>query len=87
MTYPLTAAQIRAKRRARLVDRLRSELNRLTWERSEIKDEYTEATRIYAAKLEKIHAKAARNAAAMAELEAEVQAHTDGGQTTRSQGE
>lgn len=67
-TYPLTAAQIREKRRQRAIQAATSELARLSYERQEIHDEYQRVSGIYARQLERIKKKAENNGIAMKAL-------------------
>ena len=73
MTYPLSTTAIRAKRRQRVADKVRTSLARLSWERQEILDEYRKVSDTYARHLERLNAKARRNSEAMADLAAELE--------------
>lgn len=68
---------IAERRRYRLGDRVTSELNRLNWERQEIAEEYRMASEIYARKLERLGARARRNAEAMKALADRTTAEVD----------
>lgn len=75
MTATLTSADIRKRRRDRLVNNLFGELARLKWERREIELEHRKAGEIYARKLERLKVKAQRNRDAMAALNDTVTLH------------
>lgn len=64
----LTIAEIRQRRLQRRSEPIRSEVNRLTWERQQLREEYIRVAGIYAKHLERIKVKAVKNLKAMQAL-------------------
>jgi hypothetical protein len=63
-----TVDQLRQRRLARRVEPLKGELNRLNWERQQLREEYVRVAGIYAGHLERIKKKAKKNNNAMQAL-------------------
>lgn len=69
----LLIAERRLARRERWINRVKGELNRLTYERSEIEDEFRLASEIYARKIERLAKKSAKNVADVRKLAQKVE--------------
>lgn len=70
MTYPLTVEEIRERRFERDKSYVLSDLNRLNWERREIREDYEKVSRTYVAHLERLKKKMDRHNQQMRNLAA-----------------
>lgn len=73
-----TVDQLRQRRLQRRSEHIRSEVNRLVWERQQLREEYIRVAGIYAKHLERIKVKAVKNLKAMQALHDRAVTELDG---------